>query len=186
MTARSSWARRRAASGPTTAASGTWTPRRNASDTQSVGALAIAPSNDQIVYMGSGEGALSGDSYYGDGFYRSTDGGVTWQHVSTLFTGQAVSAIVVDPAKPQHVYAATVRGRGGNHRTTSPTSAPYGVYESTEWRHVLDPAEGHGERVPRCDRPGHGPHAPATSCSPRSGATVSTSRPTAAPRGRRR
>ena len=36
-------------------------------DTQSVGALAIAPSNDSIVYMGSGEGALSGDSYYGDG-----------------------------------------------------------------------------------------------------------------------
>ena len=113
-------------------ASGTWTPRSNATDTQSVGALAIAPSNDQIVYMGSGEGALSGDSYYGDGFYRSTNGGVTWQHVSTLFTGQAVSAIAVDPTDPQHVYAATVRGRGGAHRTTSPTAKPYGVYESTD------------------------------------------------------
>ena len=113
-------------------ASGTWTSRSNATDTQSVGALAIAPSNDQIVYMGSGEGALSGDSYYGDGFYRSTDGGVTWQHVSTLFTGQAVSAIAVDPTDPQHVYAATVRGRGGAHRTTSPTAKPYGVYESTD------------------------------------------------------
>ena len=112
--------------------SGTWTPRSNAADTQSVGALAIAPSNDQIVYMGSGEAALSGDSYYGDGFYRSTDGGVTWSHVSTLFTGQAVSSIVVDPNDAQHVYAATVRGRGGNHRTTSPTGAPYGVYESTD------------------------------------------------------
>jgi uncharacterized repeat protein (TIGR01451 family) len=112
-------------------ASGTWTPRSNAADTQSVGALAIAPSNDQIVYMGSGEAALSGDSYYGDGFYRSTDGGVTWTHVSTLFTGQAVSSIVVDPTNAQHVYAATVRGRGGNHRTTSPAGAQYGVYEST-------------------------------------------------------
>ena len=77
--------------------------------------------------MGSGEGALSGDSYYGDGFYRSTDGGVTWKHVSTLFTGQAVSAIAVDPTNANHVYAATLRGRGGNHRTTSPTSAQYGV-----------------------------------------------------------
>ena len=112
--------------------SGTWTPRSNASDTQAVGALAIAPSDDQIVYMGSGEAALSGDSYYGDGFYRSTDGGMTWTHVSTLFTGQAVSSIVVDPTNAQHVYAATVRGRGGAHRTTSPTGAQYGIYESTD------------------------------------------------------
>src|SRR4051795_7191771 len=111
---------------------GIWTSRTNDSDTQSVGALAIAPSNDDIVYMGSGEGATSGDSYYGDGFYRSTNGGVSWQHVSTLFTGQAVSAIAVDPTNPQHVYAATVRGRGGNHRTTSPTGAAFGVYESSD------------------------------------------------------
>jgi uncharacterized repeat protein (TIGR01451 family) len=114
------------------AGTGTWTSRTDDTDTQSVGALAIAPSDDHIVYMGSGEGALSGDSYYGDGFYRSADGGVTWQHVSTKFTGQAVSAIAVDPTDPQHVYAATVRGRGGNHRTSSPTDAPYGVYESTD------------------------------------------------------
>lgn len=110
---------------------GTWTSRTVDSDTQSVGALAIAPSNDNVVYMGSGEGALSGDSYYGDGFYRSTDGGATWTHVSTLFTGQAVTDIVVDPTNAQHVYASTVRGRGGDHRTTTPTSQPYGVYEST-------------------------------------------------------
>src|SRR3954454_7320128 len=93
------------------AASDTWTSRTKDSDTQSVGALATAPSNDSIVYMGSGEGALSGDSYYGDGFYRSTNGGVTWQHVSRLFSGQAVSDIAVDPANANHVYAATVRGR---------------------------------------------------------------------------
>src|SRR3954452_21237270 len=111
---------------------GTWTSRTNDTDTQSVGALAIAPSDDRVVYMGSGEGALSGDSYYGDGIYRSADGGVSWQHVSSLFTGQAVSAIAVDPTNPQHVYAATLRGRGGNHRTTSPTDNSYGVYESTD------------------------------------------------------
>ncbi|MFL6156541.1 MAG: hypothetical protein ACJ72D_10635, partial [Marmoricola sp.] len=112
--------------------SGTWTPRTSAADTQAVGALAIAPSDDNIVYMGSGEGALSGDSYTGDGFYRSTNGGTSWSHVSTLFTGQAVSAIAVDPTNPQHVYAATLRGRGGNHRTTKPTDTPYGIYESTD------------------------------------------------------
>ena len=53
------------------ATAGTWTSRTKDADTQSVGALAIAPSNDSIVYMGSGEGALSGDSYYGDGIYRT-------------------------------------------------------------------------------------------------------------------
>jgi uncharacterized repeat protein (TIGR01451 family) len=114
------------------AGTGTWTSRTNDTDTQSVGALAVAPSDDNLVYMGSGEGALSGDSYYGDGFYRSTNGGVSWQHVSTLFTGQAVTDIAVDPTNAQHVYAATVRGRGGNHRTTSPTDQDYGVYESTD------------------------------------------------------
>jgi uncharacterized repeat protein (TIGR01451 family) len=113
-------------------ATGTWTSRTKDADTQSVGALAIAPSNDAIVYRGSGEGALSGDSYYGDGIYKSTDGGVTWSHVSTLFTGQSTSSLVVDPNNPNHVYAATVRGRGGLHRTTSPTSAQFGVYESTD------------------------------------------------------
>jgi uncharacterized repeat protein (TIGR01451 family) len=109
-----------------------WTSRTDDSDTQSVGALAVAPSNDSIVYMGSGEGALSGDSYYGDGIWKSTNGGLSWSHVSTLFTGQATSAIVVDPTNPNHVYAATLRGRGGNHRTTAPTAAKYGVWESTD------------------------------------------------------
>jgi uncharacterized repeat protein (TIGR01451 family) len=109
----------------------TWTSRTNDADTQSVGALAVAPSNDSIVYMGSGEGALSGDSYYGDGIWRSTDAGVSWTHVSSQFTGQATSAIVVDPTNANHVYAATLRGRGGNHRTTAPTSTAYGVWEST-------------------------------------------------------
>lgn len=114
------------------ASSGTWTERLGENHAQAVGALAVAPSNDNIVYMGSGEGALSGDSYYGDGFYRSTDGGVTWKHVSTLFTGQAVTAIAVDPHRPDHLYASTVRGRAGIHRTSAPTDTPYGVYESTD------------------------------------------------------
>jgi uncharacterized repeat protein (TIGR01451 family) len=114
------------------AASGTWTSRTPDAQTQSVGALALAPSNDKVVYLGTGEGALSGDSYYGDGVYRSDDGGVTWTHVSSLFTGQATSAIAVDPDNAMHVYAATLRGRGGNHRTSAPAAQPFGVYESTD------------------------------------------------------
>ncbi len=110
----------------------TWTPRTNDTDTQSVGALAIAPGHENVVYMGSGEGALSGDSYYGDGVYRSADGGTTWTKVSgSQFVGQATSAIVVDPADADHLWIATLRGRGGARRTTHPTDAPFGVYEST-------------------------------------------------------
>lgn len=101
-------------------------------DTQSVGALAIAPRADNVVYMGPGEASLAGDSYSGNGVYRSADGGVSWTHVSTLFTGQAVSAIAVDPTNPDHVYATTLRGRAGIRRTSVPTATPYGVYESTD------------------------------------------------------
>ncbi len=111
----------------------TWTSRTLDADTQSVGALAVAPSDDRIVYMGSGEGALSGDSYYGDGVYRSTDGGVSWKHVSgDLFDGQASTDIVVDPANANHLYLSTVRGRGGIRRTTHPSQTPFGVWESTD------------------------------------------------------
>jgi len=112
--------------------SGTWTERLADSHPQTTGALAVAPSNDNIVYMGSGEGALSGDSQWGDGIYRSSDGGVTWNHVSHLFLGQSVSDLAVDPTDWRHLYASTVRGRAGNHRTSAPTNTPYGVYESTD------------------------------------------------------
>jgi uncharacterized repeat protein (TIGR01451 family) len=111
----------------------TWTSRTPDATTQSVGALAIAPSDDRIIYLGSGEGALSGDSYYGDGVYRSTDGGVTWARVSNdQFNGQATSSIVVDPANANHLYMATLRGRGGIRRTTAPASTPFGVWESRD------------------------------------------------------
>jgi len=115
------------------ATSKVWTSRTPDANTQSVGALAIAPSNDNIVYLGSGEGSLAGDAYYGDGVYRSTDGGLTWKHVSgDLFTGQASTDIVVDPANANHLYLSTVRGRGGVRRTTHPAQTPFGVWESKD------------------------------------------------------
>lgn len=112
---------------------GTWTSRSADMDTQSVGALAVAPSDDSVVYLGSGEGALSGDSYYGDGVYKSTDSGLHWTHVSgDFFQGMSTSDIVVDPGDANHLYIGTLRGRGGVRRTTPPSSVPYGVWESTD------------------------------------------------------
>jgi uncharacterized repeat protein (TIGR01451 family) len=110
-----------------------WTSRTPDANTQSVGALALAPSDDRIIYLGSGEGALSGDSYYGDGVYRSNDGGVTWKRVSgDQFNGQSTSSITVDPGNPDHLYMATLRGRGGIRRTTAPAETPFGVWESRD------------------------------------------------------
>ena len=64
------------------AGTGTWSAKTNDQTTQAMGALAVAPSNDAIIYAGTGEGALSGDSYFGNGVFKSTDGGNTWAKIS--------------------------------------------------------------------------------------------------------
>jgi uncharacterized repeat protein (TIGR01451 family) len=112
---------------------GHWTSLTDSMTTLSVGALEIAPSNENVLYLGSGEGALSGDSYFGDGVYRSTDGGATWSKRSGgTFAGVSTAGIAVDPANANHLYVAIVRGRAGARRTTPPTSTVYGIYESTD------------------------------------------------------
>ena len=97
-----------------------------------MGALAIAKSDEQVMYLGSGEGALSGDSYFGNGIYRSADGGATWTQQGPSFVGTSISKIAVDAADPDHLYVTNIRGRGGIRRTTPPTGGQYfGVWEST-------------------------------------------------------
>jgi uncharacterized repeat protein (TIGR01451 family) len=113
-------------------ASGTWTARTDDQPSLAIGALAVAPSNPNVVYAGTGEGALSGDSYYGNGVMRSTDGGTTWTNVSgTTFDGVATAGLAVDPTNADHLYVAIGRGRSGIRRVTPPTSTVYGIYEST-------------------------------------------------------
>jgi uncharacterized repeat protein (TIGR01451 family) len=110
---------------------GTWSAKTTDQTTQAIGALAVAPSDDSIIYAGTGEGALSGDSYFGNGVLKSTDGGNTWAHVSgDYFRGVATSRIVVDRANPNHLYAAVLRGRGGARRTSPEIHSRFGVWES--------------------------------------------------------
>ncbi|HJW21292.1 MAG TPA: hypothetical protein VJ506_02570 [Candidatus Limnocylindrales bacterium] len=112
---------------------GTWAPKTDDLPSLSTGALAIAPSNDAIVYAGTGEGALSGDSYFGNGIMKSTDGGQTWSHVSgDYFESVSIARLVVDPTNPDHLYAAVLRGRGGAHRTSPALHSKFGVWESKD------------------------------------------------------
>ena len=118
---------------PATPADGTWVYRTSPQDTQTVGAITIAPSNANIVYAGTGEAALSGDSMYGDGILKSTDGGTTWNHVSgDYFVGVSIARVVVDPHNASHLYVAVDRGRGGERRVTPAAHSRYGIWESTD------------------------------------------------------
>ncbi|HEV3478792.1 MAG TPA: hypothetical protein VG144_05015 [Gaiellaceae bacterium] len=115
------------------AAGGSWTALTDNAVSLAMGALAVAPSNDNVVYAGTGEGHLSGDSYFGNGVLKSTDGGTTWNHISgDYFRGVAISRIVVHPTNANHLYAAVLRGRGGARRVTPAVHSRYGIWRSTD------------------------------------------------------
>jgi len=110
-----------------------WTNRTDNLPSLSTGALVVAPSNDMIVYDGTGEGALSGDSYFGNGILKSVDGGFTWSHVSgDFFAGVSISRLAIDPNDSNHLYAAVLRGRGGARRVSPPIHSTYGLWESKD------------------------------------------------------
>ena len=113
----------------------TWT---NVTDgflnTSSVGAIAVAPSNANIIYVGMGEHAIRGTTLsHGDGVYKSSDGGKTWIHLGLEAT-RVVSRIRVDPTNADVVFLAA-------QGTPYVNSADRGVFRSTDggksWQKVL-------------------------------------------------
>ncbi|MEP7383002.1 MAG: glycosyl hydrolase [Gemmatimonadota bacterium] len=76
-------------------------------DISSVGAITVAPSDPNVLYVGTGESQLREDLTYGTGVYRSTDGGDTWQHLGLVETHQ-VTAIRVHPDNPDVAYVAAI------------------------------------------------------------------------------
>ncbi len=101
--------------------------------TATVGALAIAPSNPDVVYAGTGERDIRGNISHGDGLYVSRDAGKTWSHTGLRET-QTISRIVVHPKDPNQLYVAAL----GHIYGRNPER---GVYKSTNggttWTLVL-------------------------------------------------
>src|SRR3984885_5070044 len=99
----------------------------------SIGAIAVAPSNPDIVYVGTGEPDIRSQHSYGIGMFKSTDAGKTWTHIGLEATRQ-IGRVVVDPANPNRVYAAAL----GHVYDANPDR---GVYRSTDggatWKKIL-------------------------------------------------
>ena len=85
----------------------TWNPIFDDQPTGSVGAIAVAPSNPDIIYVGSGEGLQRPDLSTGDGIYKSIDAGKTWTHLG-LRDGQQIPQIIVDPKNADRLFVAVL------------------------------------------------------------------------------
>jgi len=85
----------------------TWNPIFDDQPTGSIGAIAVAPSNPDIIYVGSGEGLQRPDLSTGDGIYKSTNAGKTWVHLG-LRDGQQIPQIAVDPRNPDRLFVAVL------------------------------------------------------------------------------
>jgi photosystem II stability/assembly factor-like uncharacterized protein len=118
----------------TTDAGTVWTPVTDGTNIASIGALAVAPSDPNIIYVGTGESDIRSDLSSGTGAYKSTDAGKTWVHIGLDETRQ-ISKIVVDPRNANIVYV----GALGHAFGPNPER---GVFKSVDggvhWTKVLD------------------------------------------------
>ena len=108
----------------------TWQPIFDRQPTGSIGAITVAPSDPQIVYVGSGEGLHRPDLSVGDGIYKSTDAGATWTHLG-LRDGQQISQMAVDPRNPDRLFVAVA----GHPYGPNPER---GIYRSTDGGKTLE------------------------------------------------
>lgn len=102
-------------------------------DISSVGAIAVAPSDPNVIYVGTGESQLREDLTFGTGVYRSTDAGESWQHLGLTDTHQ-ITDVVIDPRDPDRVFVAAIGHAFG-------PNAERGVFRTLDggksWKKVL-------------------------------------------------
>ena len=91
----------------TTNAGRTWLPIFDSQPVASIGAVAVAPSNVDIVYVGTGESDMRSQISYGNGMYKSSDAGRTWMHIGLDDTRQ-IGKVIVHPSNPDVVYVAAL------------------------------------------------------------------------------
>jgi hypothetical protein len=111
----------------------TWKPLFDQQSTQAIGAIGVAPSDPNTIYVGTGEPSLRNDITFGNGMCKSVDGGVSWQHIGLEDT-QHISKVIVDPANPNVVFVAAVGHASG-------PNPERGVFKSEDggktWKKVL-------------------------------------------------
>jgi photosystem II stability/assembly factor-like uncharacterized protein len=111
----------------------TWEPIFDGQPVASIGAVAVAPSDPDVLYVGSGEADMRSDISYGNGVYKSVDGGRSWAHVGLSDTRQ-IGQILIDPHDPNLVFVAALgHGYGPNRER--------GLFRSRDggksWKNVL-------------------------------------------------
>ena len=110
-----------------------WTPLFDQEPTGSIGAIAVAPSDPSVIYVGTGAGIIRPDLATGDGMYKSTDAGRTWTHLG-LDSTEMIAQVAVDPSNPDRVFVAALGHPYG-------PNAERGIFRSTDggrtWEKVL-------------------------------------------------
>jgi photosystem II stability/assembly factor-like uncharacterized protein len=101
-----------------------WEPLFDRESSGSIGAIAVAPSNPDVIYVGTGAGIIRPDLATGDGMYKSTDAGRTWTHLG-LRESQMIAWIEVDPRNPDRLFVAALGHPYG-------PSAERGIFRSTD------------------------------------------------------
>jgi len=123
----------------------TWHSLTDAMATTAIGALTLDPSDENVIYAGTGEANYANHSRYGLGIYRSTDGGDTWAQLGQSdFAGRSFSRIRVDPSNGNVVYAAITRAGGFPELAAAKghpgAAGPVGVFRSddagTTWQQL--------------------------------------------------
>jgi photosystem II stability/assembly factor-like uncharacterized protein len=117
----------------TTNAGLSWTPIFDHASNPSIGAIAIAPSDPNVIYVGTGEPCLRGDITDGNGMYRSVDAGKTWTHIGLEDT-RHIAKVLIDRQDPDLVFVAAMGHAFGPNKER-------GVFRSTDggksWQKVL-------------------------------------------------
>ena len=122
-----------------------WTPLTGDMPTSATGALALDPTNEDVIYAGTGEGNHANHSRYGLGVLKSTDGGDTWTQLGQgSFSGRCFTKIVVSHQNPQMVFASVTRAGGFPEMAAAKShpaaTGPRGVFRSANggvnWLHM--------------------------------------------------